>query len=297
MQKREHMVGGAVRSGLLDGALRPRIVGLAESLAGPSWFALMIESGRARIGDDETELTGPLLTWQPWNREARARFAAGATGSYVVLGSTALANAVGYMAEARELREVADRVVTVPLSNQRETFEVLRFAFAGLNRELGSNGPAARAVVEAYLRVILVEVYRAGQSQIAGRELSSPSHRAFARFGELVEAHFRDRWSVIDYAAALGMSRDRLGDICMRVRGLHPKELVDRRISVEARLQLENSSNSIQQISELLGFASASQFSRFFKRTFGVSPGHYRQEYVSGIRNRASERAQPYQWP
>jgi AraC family transcriptional activator of pobA len=293
----QHTAAGVVRSGLLDGSLRPRVVGLAESLAGPSWFAVLIETGVAHFSDVDTPISGPSLVWRPWGGGARVTFQAGTSGTYIILGPTALANAVGHMPETRELREMADRVVISALTPSSDDFLSLRAVFQGVGRELGSDGAAAHAVVEAYLRVILVEVFRAGKSQLEIRERPGASHRVFADYGALVEAHFRERWSVNDYSRALGVSRDRLGDICRRVRGLGPKELIDRRVALEARLQLENSSNSIQQIAGLLGFSSAAQFNRFFARTVGRPPGAYRDAFVRGGQLAVADPARPYDWP
>lgn len=292
-----HTAAGAVRVGTLTGSLQPRIVGLAESLSGPSWFAALLESGTAVLSGDEGPVSGPLLAWRPWRREARARFQPGAAGAYVILGPTALANAVGHMPESRELREMADRWVTVPLSATGENFGTLRPAFHGLARELGSERPAAHAVVESYLRIVLVEVYRLGRATHDPGEGGSPSHRLFAEYGALVEAHFREHWRVRDYARALGVSRDRLGDICMRVRGMGPKDVIDRRMTLEARLQLENSSNSIQQVAGLLGFSSAAQFNRFFSRQVGTPPGAYRNAFVEGGATGVTESVRLFDWP
>lgn len=297
MQNVQHSTGDALRAGVLDGSLRPRIIGLAESLPGPSWFTLMVETGKAWISDEDDMIEGPALVWRPWPETGRARLSAGATGSYIVIGSAALANAAGYMPETRELREAADRIVVAPLDGQPERTRYLRMAFHGLIRELGINEIAARAVVEAYLRVILVEAYRASQPGLAGSERLSPAHRVFSKFGEMVESHFRERWTVTEYARVLGMSRDRLSDICVKVRGLGPKELVDRRVTIEARLQLENSSHSVQQIADLLGFNSSSQFTRFFARTAGVPPGRYRAAFLRDQDTTESATSLPYEWP
>lgn len=297
MDTTRHAAGGALRAGALDGALRPRVVGLAESLPGPSWFALLIETGRAWVADEEDAIEGPALVWRSWARGARAHFAAGATGSYVVLGTGAFASVVGYTPALRDLHGMAGRRVTASLADGGDRFDTLRFAFQRLNRELGSDRVAAAAVVDAYLRVILVEAYRASQADSAQGEAPPASQRAFARFSELVETHFRDRWTVNDYALALGMSRDRLGDICRRSHGLGPKELIDRRVAVEARHQLETSSNSIQEISNLLGFGSPPQFTRFFHRRVGMTPGAFRVERTQARQADATEQALSYEWP
>lgn len=297
MQKPHQTSWISVRAGVLDGALRPRVVGLAESLPGPSWFALLIDSGRASIANEDVPVSGPALIWRPWSQTSHAKFSAGTTGSYVVLGSASLANVVGYMPETQELQNLANRTITTQMPGRPDAFQTLQSAFRGLDRELAADRVAARAVVEAYLRIILIEIYRSGQTAAAGADRASLSHRTFTRFSELVEAHFRERWSVIDYAETLGVSRDRLGDICLRVRGLGPKELIDRRVAIEARLQLENSSNSIQQIAALLGFSSAPQFTRFFRRVTGSPPGVYRKDYAIGLKSGHPVSALPFEWP
>lgn len=288
---------GVVRAGSLDGALRPRLVGMAESLAGPAWFAAILEAGRVSFSGEDCAIDGPVLLWRPWGQQNRASFGAGASGVYVVLGATALANAAGYMPETRELRETADSAVTIPLAQQGAETESLLTAFRGLHTELSANDPAAHAIVGAYLRIVLVQTYRGAIRHDVREDHASPSHRVFARYGALVEANFRKRWSVTTYAEELGVTRDRLGDICRRVRGLGPKELIDRRIALEARLQLENSSSSLEQIAGLLGFTTAAQFNRFFHRAVGTTPGAYRSSFLKGVRESVSSPARPYQWP
>jgi AraC family transcriptional activator of pobA len=291
------LAAGVVRSSTLDGALRPRLVGLAESPEGPSWLTALIESGQAIFGEEAQPVTGPALVWRPWRRGSRARFEAGTLGAYVLLGPTALAAAVGHMPESRDLREMSAQPVTRALYPGGESLTAMRTAFSGVRRELLAQEPAAHAVVEAHLRVILVEAYRARTGLLAGEDPSSPSHRIFARYSAMIERNFRDRWTVARYADALGTSRDRLGDVCRRVRGIGAKDLIDRRVVLEARLQLENSSNTIEQVAGLLGFASAAQFNKFFRRKTGRPPGAYRAHVQTNRAARSEEDRSLYDWP
>jgi AraC family transcriptional activator of pobA len=112
----------------------------------------------------------------------------------------------------------------------------------------------------------------------------------------LVERHFRDRWTVARYAAALGVSRDRLGDICRRIRGRSPSDLIAARVAGEARLLLANSTNSVEQIAALLGFHGAANFNRFFRRATGEPPGRYRARQARGAPDGPAPR-RPYEWP
>ena len=113
----------------------------------------------------------------------------------------------------------------------------------------------------------------------------------------MIERNFRDRWTVQDYAAALGTSRDRLGDVCQRVRGIGAKDLIDRRVILEARLQLEQSSNSVEQIAGLLGFQSAAQFTTFFRRRMGRPPAAYRAHVQSGRSAGTEHDGNLFEWP
>jgi AraC family transcriptional activator of pobA len=293
----QHAVGEAIRSGQLDGALRARVIGRAESLSGPSWLVALVEAGSVGLAGGDDLIAGPTLVWRPWGTEEFARFAPGAMGWYVMLGSSTLAGAIGHLPEARDLRDFVDVPITVELHDRTPELERLRAAFQGLHTELGADAQSARAVVDAYLRIILINLYRARLSKLAFHDTAPPSYHAFARFSDLVETHFRDRWTVSDYAERLGMTRDRLQDICRRARGKAPKELIDRRVAREARLQLESSSLSIQRIAALLGFTSTPQFNRFFLRMSGITPGRYRR--LSEDRRTTSDAtaADLYEWP
>mgnify|MGYP000058923291 CR=1 FL=1 len=286
-----------VRAGAVEGPLRPRIVGLAESLRGPSWCAVLIEDGAVDIAEGAQRIEAPALAWRPWREGLRLRFDAGAVGAYVLLNASVLGNTIGHLPEARDLRDVADHDISVPLRNASERRDALRTAFAGIRRELDEDAPAAHVVVEAYLRVILIEVFRSAQSFSGGPRGASPSHRAFTRFSTLVERHFRERWTVNDYAERLGLTRDRLGDICRRVRDLGPKDIIDRRVMIEARLLLETSGRSINEISSALGFGSSAQFNRFFVRHAQQPPGAYRAAFQKGIEVGVSDPARPFDWP
>lgn len=272
------------------------MLGRAESMSGSSWLALLVETGQASISEDDGPIEGPALTWQRWDDEAQARFAPGATGCYLVLGSAALANAIGHRGDAGVLHELSDALVVKSLSRSDQTLATLQSAFRGVHRELASDAPGARAIVEAYLRIILIEVERAREPQSDSSPPALPATRIFTRFNTLVEQHFRDRWTVTDYAARLGLSRDRLGDICNRMRGQGPKAIIDRRLTREARAQLEGSSLSIQQIAALLGFASSPQFTRFFQRMTGVAPGRYRSQSIEAARKDSIARQTAGEW-
>ena len=102
--------------------------------------------------------------------------------------------------------------------------------------------------------------------------------RSVVRFGKLAEIRFRERWGVRDYASELGLSTDRLHDICTRILGKPPLRLIHERTLSESQSLLERSSRTVDQIADVLGFHTASQFSKFFKSIVGVPPGAYQRK-------------------
>jgi AraC family transcriptional activator of pobA len=268
-----------IRAEAFESALRPRVLGLAAAPDAPTWRLVHLERGAAaiQIGDETFELGAPCLTWQPWTPEHRLRIAAGAVGTHVLIGSAVLAGAIGRAPEAPELHFLTDRRAHLPLEARPDLEPAIRQVMAGIRHERDAEQPGERTVIEALLRVALIWLWRAGASQTA-RSGGRPSVGYLSQFHTLVEVQYRDRWTVAKYAGALGISTDRLTDICRRGRGQTPKQLVDARLASEARYLLENSLQSIDQIAGRLGFPSAAQFSRFFKSCCGLPPGQFRRQ-------------------
>ena len=287
-----------VRGAEFRGGLQQRVVGRAEGLTGPSWLGLLVEEGAARVetGDDEKVVLGSSFTWQPWNAHSRLVLAPGTVGFYFLVGATTLTNAVGHRAESRDLRELANRPISVPIPADGPVFRVLHNCFAEICAEIRNELSASRTMIESYLQILLIELWRHHSLKGEHSTPISPSRRIFSSFVELVDAHFRDRWTIGRYAETLGVSIDRLIDICSRMRGMTPKSLVDRRVLLEAQLLLESSSYTVEQIAYQLGFQTAAQFNRFFSRTSGKPPGRFRSERWNTSVKEATT-PQLHEWP
>lgn len=292
----------SIRSGRHEGRLQARVIGRAESLSGPSWMLLLLQEGEAAItGPDATEkLEAPAVLWRQWGLGQKVRLAPGTVAAHVVAGSNTIANAIGHKPESQDLRELMDHDVTVQLDRTSPAFNTARACFDAVHRETEAGGPAATTLIEAYLRILVVEIWRSQRTEDRVTPSgNAPSQRIFNQFTTLVELHFRNRWTVERYASAMGLSRDRLGDICQRIRGRGPKEIIDRRTLREARLLLETSTSSVEQIAGRLGFQSAAQFNRFFRRLAGLPPGRARRaagrDDIEAVT--ATESTQLHDWP
>lgn len=272
----------ALRAKSFSVSLHSRFIGRGDSLQGPSWAMILIEEGLARISTQSGDLdvSGPALLCLPWQDTARLAIRPGTAGVFLNLSSATLQSTVGYRAESNELRRLFERRVQRNLSGDPELLTMLSDFLHALTDEIAEDAAAARTAAEAYLRIALIRVWRSLTDDLAPLRPASPQVDLYNRFIALIEHRFRERWGVGDYARALRISRDRLGDICRNASGRSPKQAIDARMAIEAKLLIEHSTGSIEQIAEQLGFPSASHFTRFFARTTGVAPSRYRSAHM-----------------
>lgn len=287
-----------IRAKPFGAALHPRLLGRADSLPGQTWAALLVQEGAVslRAGEREWEVAAPAICWLPWSEACRLTIGPGADGCFVNLSATPLYNAIGYKAESAELRILTARQITLPLTGREALRAFAEDCFAAIVAEQNHQAAAVQTVVEAYLRLFLVHLWRALDEARSVRNPRSPRLGLYDRFTALVETHFRERWTVARYAEALGISRDRLGDICRSASGRSPKNAIDLRTTIEARLLLEHSTNSVEQIAGLLGFASPGHFSRSFQRIVGVPPGQFRSRQM-WKQPEGDQKAALHEWP
>lgn len=98
------------------------------------------------------------------------------------------------------------------------------------------------------------------------------------RLRQLVDLHFRDGWSVDDYAAALGATTPTLTRACRAAFGKPPGHLVLDRVLLEAMRYLTYTASSVSQIAGNLGFADPAYFARFFRQRTGMTASAFRRE-------------------
>lgn len=263
-----------VRTGLAS-----RHLGGLVELPGRSWELILVEQGGLTVddptGSDTTE--GPQILWVADGSQTRARARAGSVVGHLKLGEMTLANAIGHKPEAVDLRIMAARSFRLDLSEDAMLRGNVQRAFDLILREAHDRAPGFETVAEAQIRVLLVLMWRHAARPGELRAASASSAVILQSFRQRVETHFRDRWTVAQYAADLGVSPDRLHGICTRVLGTPPLRLIHARTAQEAEVLLERSTQTLDQIAAYLGFRSTPQFSAFFKAETGLPPGAWRK--------------------
>lgn len=106
---------------------------------------------------------------------------------------------------------------------------------------------------------------------------STHSDARFERFQHELERSFATTRNAAEYAARIGYSLRSLNRICLAATGRSAKAMIDARVALEAKRLLVHTDLSSAAIGYRLGFSEATNFTKFFTRETGVSPGSFRQ--------------------
>ncbi|MGU3374874.1 helix-turn-helix domain-containing protein [Chryseobacterium sp. M5A1_1a] len=83
---------------------------------------------------------------------------------------------------------------------------------------------------------------------------------------------------VNEIASQLAVSHKHLTDTIKKETGQHPCYFYDEKIIREAKLMLSNSDKSVAEIARIFTY-DPSNFSKFFKKMTGSTPGKFRESY------------------
>ena len=155
--------------------------------------------------------------------------------------------------------------------------------FRKMEQEIGSTYPYKYDLLRTYV----LELIHCGQ-KLQPVVATAPAHGAAARvaslFAELLERQFpietprqqlRLR-TAKDYADRLAVHVNHLNKVLKEHTGRTTTELIGSRITQEAKILLKQTSWTVSEISDSLGFAEVAHFSNFFKRRTSFSPGAFR---------------------
>jgi AraC-like DNA-binding protein len=117
---------------------------------------------------------------------------------------------------------------------------------------------------------VLHLAHQARVQQVAGRS------ETFELFRRAVEDGFTRSRRVQDYGAQLGYSVRTLTRATHRAAGIGAKELIDRRVILEAERLLAHTDLTSAQVSDQLGFDSPTNFGKYFQQRTGRTPGAFR---------------------
>ncbi len=150
-----------------------------------------------------------------------------------------------------------------------------RHAFSDLATEYASN--TAPEITRDLLRQLLAAVLlRIARLPVSANNSSGAPAEPFRLFEHELERSFAVSHRANDYSARLGYSLKTLDRACLRSTGHTTKHLIDTRVTLEAKRLLAHTELPVAVIGRRLGFTEATNFGKFFARTTGQTPGHFR---------------------
>ncbi|MEW1659084.1 MULTISPECIES: AraC family transcriptional regulator [unclassified Streptomyces] len=153
-------------------------------------------------------------------------------------------------------------------------------ALGQLHREFGALGGLPLEVhLEVLRHLLAVLVLRAAHPDgPAGGpdDGTCGASETYLRFRDAVERGFTRSRRVADYARSLGYAPRTLSRATETAAGVGAKEFIDRRVALEAKRLLAHGDQPASRIADRLGFADATNFSKFFQRQAGITPIAFR---------------------
>lgn len=133
-----------------------------------------------------------------------------------------------------------------------------------------------KSVVTAYLQLVLALCSRIKKTEIKKHDLPRFKDSKMEKFKELIEKHYLTFHRPQDYARLLQIDSNQFTKRCKKYFGKSPTSLIHERIILEARKLLHLTRRNIKDIAYELQFKDEHYFSRFFKKSTGLSPQNFR---------------------
>jgi AraC-like DNA-binding protein len=155
----------------------------------------------------------------------------------------------------------------------------LRSAVDLLGAELDRPGHGSEAIIPALLDVLLLYMLRAWFDEHSAHTgwVGALGDSALLTSLRAIHSEPNRPWTVESLGAAAGLSRASFAGRFSSMVGQPPLTyLTWWRMTVAARL-LRETSNSMRQVAESVGYRSEFAFAKAFKREYGTGPGQYRR--------------------
>jgi AraC family transcriptional regulator, transcriptional activator of pobA len=127
-------------------------------------------------------------------------------------------------------------------------------------------------------RLIIYTTRLARTGHVPEKKIPDEKFHTVRKFNLLVEKNFKSEHSVSYYAQQLCKSPKTLSNLFALFNQKTPSQIIQERITMEAKRLLSYTDQSIKHITFELGFEDLPYFSNFFKKNTGISPANFRNQ-------------------
>ena len=190
---------------------------------------------------------------------------------FILALSPQLVEELGFLSYANVARIYIHPVLELPEKTMQAVlhyFDLLHDLVPGHSRE----------AVLHLVRSLFLFLDVASSDELPDRSKLSRPEDLTGRFLALVDMHCRDHHSIEWYASELCLTPKYISHVVKQTLGISPGRCIGEAIIRQAKSLLLSTRESIQEISDRLGFQNQSHFGTFFRRYAGMSPGSFRKQ-------------------
>src|SRR5262245_45897986 len=160
--------------------------------------------------------------------------------------------------------------------------EWIRSTFHYAAEEVAAGRPGSETVLAKLSELLFVETVRRYVENLPDSQtgwLSGLRDTHVARALALLHRDIARPWTVDELGREVGLSRSALADRFIRLIGVPPMHyLANSRMQI-ATQRLRNTSSSLAQVADMVGYESEAAFSRAFKKAVGTAPATWRRSH------------------
>ena len=169
--------------------------------------------------------------------------------------------------------------------NCREQRERLGALLHMLLAEADHSLDGYETVCQDLLEVLLIWLVRSSTLSVQlQRTTVRAENRECAEIKRYIDTNYRESITLDKLAGMAHLNKYYLSHAFQKEYGISPISFLSRRRIEEGKYLLGNTSHTLAQVSELLGFSSPSYFSQCFRKAEGISPNEYRRQVREGKR-------------
>lgn len=159
-----------------------------------------------------------------------------------------------------------------------DEYKELLQIFEKIEKEADTETAFSEAILKAYLQLTLALCSREKKQQLLRAETEIALNRETTDIQHLIDKNFITERGASFYASALNLSPSAFSKKTKQLFGKTPTQLIQDRVVLEAKKLLHLTRKSVKEIAASLNFDDEFYFSRYFKKTVGLSPSLYREE-------------------